>query len=36
MNARLINNKRVNAQFFRVKTQNIRQVIQGNNADKTS
>ena len=26
MNAKLIDNKRVNAQFFRVKTQNIRQV----------
>jgi hypothetical protein len=35
MITRLINNKRVNTQFFRVKTQNIRQVIQGNIAEKT-
>jgi len=35
MNARLINKERTKTQFFRVKTQNIRQVIQGNNADKT-
>tara|TARA_Y100000401_G_C8232105_1_gene178627 strand:+ start:28 stop:318 length:291 start_codon:yes stop_codon:yes gene_type:complete len=35
MNAKLIDNKRTKAQFFRVKTQNIRQVILGNIADKT-
>ena len=35
MNAKLIDNKRTKAQFFRVKTQNIRQVILGNIAVKT-
>ena len=35
MIAKLIDNKRTKAQFFRVKTQNIRQVILGNIAVKT-